>query len=295
MEDAYVLQLTGAKFKDLYLCFCGMSECEPNHSFGPAVRPNYIIHYILSGKGIYQVGEERYELKQGQGFLIEPEAVTFYKADGQEPWTYLWIGFAGAQAEVYLRDLGLNSSQLIFQSSQGKGLTQIVAKMLGYHTSSQTDQYYLQSLLYEFFAVLTKDAQLGAVAKETRESIYVQKAIAYIRNHYSAGISIRDIAENVCVSRSYLYKLFEEALGMSPKDFLTQFQISRSKELLTVTDLPIEGVAMSCGYRDALVYSKTFKKLMGMPPSVYRREHRKEAKERLQAGKAGLKKFLETF
>ena len=295
MEDAYVLQLTGSKFQDLYLCFCGMSECEPNHSFGPAVRPNYIIHYILSGKGIYQVGEERYELQQGQGFLIEPEAVTFYKADGQEPWTYLWIGFGGEQAEVYLQDLGLNSSQLIFQSGQGKDLQRIVATMLGFHASSQTGQYYLQSLLYEFFAVLTKDAQLAAVAKETKESIYVQKAINYIRNNYSAGISVKAIAEHVCVSRSYLYKVFEETLEMSPKDFLTQFQISRSKELLTVTDLSIEGVALSCGYGDALVYSKTFKKIIGMPPSVYRRVHREEVKEQLQAGGKKLEKLLETF
>ena len=82
---------------------------------------------------------------------------------------------------------------------------------------------------------------------------------------------------------------------MSPKDFLTQFQISRSKELLTVTDLSIEGVALSCGYGDALVYSKTFKKIIGMPPSVYRRVHREEVKEQLQAGGKKLEKLLETF
>ncbi len=295
MEDAYVLQLKGSKFKDLYLCYCGMSDCEPNHSFGPAVRPNYIIHYILSGKGIYQVGEQRYELRQGQGFLIEPEEVTFYKADGKNPWSYLWIGFAGEQADEYLLDLGLNSSQLVFQSDQGKDLKRIVAKMLSYHSPSQTDQYYLQSLLYEFFAVLTKDARLANVTKETKESIYVQKSINFIRNNYSSGIGVKDIAEHVCVSRSYLYKLFEETLQMSPKDFLTQFQISRSKELLTVTDLSIEGVAMSCGYGDALVYSKTFKKIMGMPPSVYRKTHRQEVREHLESQEQKLEKLLETF
>ena len=51
MEDAYILQLTNSKFQDLYLCFCGVSECEPSHSFGPAIRPNYILHYILSESG----------------------------------------------------------------------------------------------------------------------------------------------------------------------------------------------------------------------------------------------------
>ena len=57
MEDSYVLQLLEPKFKEFHLCFCGFAQCEPLHSYGPASRPNYIIHYIMDGKGIYQVGE----------------------------------------------------------------------------------------------------------------------------------------------------------------------------------------------------------------------------------------------
>lgn len=57
MEDAYVLQLLEPKFKEFHLLFCGYAECEPLHSYGPATRPNYIIHYVMGGKGIYQVGK----------------------------------------------------------------------------------------------------------------------------------------------------------------------------------------------------------------------------------------------
>ena len=44
-----------------------MPKCAPLHSFGPAVRPNYIIHLILDGKGIYRVGKQQYELSAGEG------------------------------------------------------------------------------------------------------------------------------------------------------------------------------------------------------------------------------------
>ena len=119
MENSYVLQLSDSKFKDLMLCFCGYAQCSSRHYFGPAARPNYLIHYILSGKGVYQVGEKRYELQAGQGFLIEPEVLTFYQADKDDPWTYCWIGFGGTRAEEYVRDIGLNSNHLIFQSENG--------------------------------------------------------------------------------------------------------------------------------------------------------------------------------
>lgn len=276
MEDAHVLQLTGSKFQDLYLCFCGVSECEPGHSFGPAVRPNYILHYILSGKGIYQVGDRTYKLKEGQGFLIEPEAVTFYQADEREPWTYLWVGFAGVQAEMFLQDLGLNSSQHVFRSGYGEDLKRIVSDMLRNSTFSQAEQYRLQGLLYEFFAVLAKDAQVDAVAEGKRESAYVKKAVNFIQNNYFRGIGVAEIAEHVGVSRSYLYKVFVKNLQVSPKEFLTHLRLVRSRELLELTELSVEGVAMSCGYQDALVFSKTFKQEMGMPPSYYRKMHRRK-------------------
>lgn len=276
MEDVHVLQLTSSKFQDMYLSFCGVSECEPCHSFGPAVRPNYIVHYILSGKGIYRVGERTYKLKEGQGFLIEPEAVTFYQADESEPWTYLWVGFAGVQAKMYLQDIGLNSNQHVFQSRYGEQLKRIVSDMLENNTFSQTHQYYLQSLLYEFFAVLARDVQTEAVAEKNRDSAYVKKAVLFIQNNYFRRICVADIAEHVGVSRSYLYKIFVKNMQTTPKEFLTRLRIVRSKELLELTELSVEGVAMSCGYQDALVFSKTFKQEVGTPPSHYQKMCRKQ-------------------
>ncbi len=273
METAHVLRLVDSKFKDLYMCFCGHSQCQPYHHFGPGAKPNYIIHYILEGKGIYKVGETKYELKAGQGFLIEPEKLIYYEADKEEPWTYLWIGFLGDRAKEYLSDIGLNSGQLIFHSSYGSELESIVQKMLKHNNLSVSNMYYLNSLLYEFFAVLTKDMVLREEKGESRESLYAKQAINYIQNNYSMGIKVTDVAEYISVSRSYLYKIFEEYLEMSPQEFLNTFRITRARGLLRITELSVEEVAASCGYQDALVFSKAFKKMVGMPPTAYRKKN----------------------
>ena len=62
-----------------------------------------------------------------------------------------------------------------------------------------------------------------------------------------------------------------------------------------MTDLSVDGVAMSCGYGDALVYSKTFKKIVGVPPSVYRKENRREVQERLLAQEQKIKEIMKHF
>lgn len=293
MEDAYVLQLLEPKFKDFHLCFCGYSECKPFHNYGPATRTNYIIHYILKGKGIYQVGERKYGLSEGQGFLIEPEVLTFYQADGEDPWTYIWIGFGGKEAGKYIRDIGLNKDQLIFQCGYGEELKQIVLAILQHHQSSLSNIYWLQSRLYDFFAVLTRENVNDVKQNTEKENEYLMAATDYIRNHYSHGIQVADIAEYLNVDRSYLYSLFMNGLGISPKEFLTRFQVSRGKEQLTVTEQSVEAIAAACGYKNAVTFSGAFKRIIGMTPTEYRSSNRKEAKEKLSASEDELKRLGE--
>lgn len=229
MEDSYVLQLLKPKFKDFHLCFCGFAECKPLHSYGPAARPNYILHYAMKGKGIYQVGETKYQLKEGQAFLIEPESLTFYQADKKEPWSYLWVGFGGTEAQRFVRDLGLNSRQLTCECEYGKELEKIVFEMLQHTHSTVENLYYLQGKLYQFFSVLARGIEIQQYVDDTKESIHVQEAIAYIKNCYSKKITVEDIADYLAINRSYLYTIFKNSLGISPKDFLTEFRISRGK------------------------------------------------------------------
>ena len=93
MEKAYQREFTGEKSGSLYVNCCGLSRTEPLHSFGPALKPHYLIHYIVSGRGRLQLGGKEYPLEQGYGFLIPPEELAFYQADEADPWTYVWVGF----------------------------------------------------------------------------------------------------------------------------------------------------------------------------------------------------------
>ena len=271
MMDSYILRQGRRQFSDLFLCFCGYEECAPGHSFGPAVRPNYIVHYILKGRGVFQTGGASYALEAGQGFLIKPGVQTVYRADGKEPWTYLWVGFDGERAAEYLLCIGLGESRLTFRSGQGERLKEIVLEMLRHNTYTAANQFMLEGLLYAFFSALAQDLDTMAPAGEKDGSLYVRRAVEFIQNNYCRPIQITDVADYVCVNRSYLYTLFGEELGASPQEYLANYRLTRAAELLLITDFSVESVALSCGYRDPLVFSKAFKEQNGVPPSRYRR------------------------
>ena len=279
MNDFYALQMKNPLFGDLSLWFWGMQECPPGHTVGPEVRPNYIIHCVLGGKGVLRLGEKQYEIHKGQGFLIEPDRLIHYKADLENPWYYVWIGFAGARAGEYLADIGLNGQNPVFRCERIEELKNVVLQMFQYQRPSVVNQYHLQGLLHEFFALIADGFKEEEEEAPDEDNRYVKEAVYFIRNNYFRGITVADIAEHVSVNRSYLYKLFETTFQMSPKEFLTKFQISRAKELLSWSDISIESVARSCGYKDALAFSKVFKKTIGVSPTEYRKNHGKWKKK----------------
>ena len=81
----------------LTIYFCDSENCQPRHFYGPAVRPHYLLHVILRGRGIYQHEGITYALSQGDAFLIPPMEITYYQADETDPWSYAWVGFDGTE------------------------------------------------------------------------------------------------------------------------------------------------------------------------------------------------------
>ncbi len=285
MEQSFVLQLTNRQIQDFYLCFCGYEKCDRYQSFGPAVRPNYIVHYILEGEGDYVVEDRRYHLKAGQGFLIEPNTVTFYRANPDNPWTYVWVGFSGPRAPEYLYRLGYNHNHLIFQNADQERMRSLVFEMLRHNKNSLRDEFYLHGLFYEFISYMVREEQPQQYEPEChRENInrYLREAVAYIQRHFSEGLQVADIAREVAVSRVYLYQIFNETLGVSPKEYLTNFCIPRATELLTLSGQPVEEVAESCGFKNPAAFSAIFKRRMGVTPTKYRNSVPAIYRERLQ-------------
>ena len=72
MEKAFKLDFKSDRVGSLYANNCGCSQTPPLHSFGPASKPHYLIHYVLSGKGVFRFHDKEYRLEAGYGFLIQP-------------------------------------------------------------------------------------------------------------------------------------------------------------------------------------------------------------------------------
>ena len=71
----------------------GHEKCESLHSYGPAMRFHWLLHFVVSGFGSFEIRGKKYKLSAGDIFVIPPNVETFYQADAENPWSYIWIGF----------------------------------------------------------------------------------------------------------------------------------------------------------------------------------------------------------
>lgn len=272
MEKAYKLNFAGEQTGSLYVNCCGLSQTEGLHSFGPALKPHYLIHYILSGRGRFSIGGKEYPLEAGYGFLITPDELAFYQADESDPWTYVWVGFSGTQASEYVSHIGLSVRQPVFRSEASEELYQIVKDMVEHSTCGLSHDLRRNGQLGIFLSIIAEGTTVEEKNEVDRANTYVRKAVSFIQSNYCNPIKVADVANYVCINRSYLYTLFQKSVKMSPQQFLTTFRITKAAELLQLTDLPVESIALSCGYHDPLVFTKAFKQMKKVSPTNYRKE-----------------------
>lgn len=262
--------------KELSLISCGYEKCESSHSYGPAVRRYYTLHFILSGQGHYYVNNKHYVVKKQHCFLIPPDILTLYKADSEFPWTYVWICFSGTVAPIFLEHCHLTLDSPLQSIPNMDVIREIIFHMMQYPKLTPANECYIQSDLYLLFAKLKEFSNASYQDFESNDNVYIHQAMDFILKNTFMNLTVMDVANYLHISRSHLFSLFKKHLNTSPQKVLTAAKISNARELLSKTDFPIASIANSSGYKNAFAFSRAFKQELGVTPSEYRSKYRNQ-------------------
>ena len=247
MHNHHDFAIENKNFADLNPVLLGHQFCKSKHTFGPAIRKYFLIHYVVSGKGCFYTKDNMYAVSAGSCFLIKPDEITTYTADEKDPWHYIWVGFDGRLAS---RLLELVSP--VFEAS-----SYVFNEMINIPDQTTAREEFIAGKLFILFSEIfseTKNDNHAAVIKN------------YIQSNYMKKLTILEISKMVNLDRHYLTRLFKSKIGKSPKEYLTEVRLSEASRLLksghSVTD-----TCYMVGYDDIFTFSKAFKKHMGHSPS----------------------------
>ena len=247
---------------------CGSQKCDPGFSWGPALRNHHLIHFVAKGKGRFQCDGKEYVVRAGSGFYAPADKVVFYAADKDDPWEYLWVGFNGVDAVRLLKSVGLTAEDPCFTCSDPQPVIKRIKAIYNANGASMANETEMIGQLYRFFSLLLAQSE-PTQRNMSRQSQYLETAVRFIERNYSLPITVNAIAKSAAISRSQLYRVFMQELGITPNDYLTRYRIGIACHLLGNKSVTIGEAAYSCGFSDPQYFSRVFKKLKHMTPKQY--------------------------
>ena len=93
----------------------------------------------------------------------------------------------------------------------------------------------------------------------------------YLKHNFSYPVKIEQLARQVGVSRTYLYKIFISHSGKSVQQYLQDLRLTAAMDMLKKSGRDITEIAYSCGFTDSPAFCRQFKKTTGLTPLQYRR------------------------
>lgn len=244
---------------------------------------------LTQGSVVFAAGNRKYTLQAGEGFFINSGAL-------HGAWALDTSGCKFHSLVFHPRLVG-GSSDSVFYQNYVRPLMENAALeglVLSPRIPWQADacaaienawQACAQEPVGYEFQVRTNLSQLlcllqssnpGSGApnkKQLRSAERIKNMLRYIHENFSQDLNTTMIATSAGVSESECLRCFHTIIGTTPIQYLRQYRIQRSAQMLVQSQEPVSEIASRCGFQDVSYFTKTFRELRGCAPSEYRKEH----------------------
>lgn len=248
---------------------CGRLDCADMHAYGPGIRTEYIVHYIIRGSGYYICEGKTHYITAGQSFVIRPFTKVHYYPDREDPWEYTWINFSGDKFLDLLNKAAFCDDDCVIDYIEPKLILPLFDCIRSICEPTSLIQF-SNAPENVVLAILSVYSELHPLrARKTRDSFYFDSACTMIQSLYhKPELRVDVLCKELHISRATLHRCFTNHCGISPGAYLLNYRMERAKELLS-HGITAKATALSCGFTDPLYFSKVFRKTYGISPREF--------------------------
>lgn len=209
--------------------------------------------YVLAGLGIIALGVWLYVRDQRR--TLEWKR--------QEETLQLRISHLLQTAERPLPNLAPAMEEAEEKNETGKQLDKPVAE-----EAADTDNDVNNSSMEKEEAVAHEEEK----RLSQKELAFIQKAVDLIEQHLGDTYTVEQLASDLCMERTGLYKKLTALIDQSPQLFIRSIRLRRAAEMLSNSDKPISLIAYDCGFSSVAYMVRCFKQQYGKTPGDFRKE-----------------------
>lgn len=227
-----------------------------------------ILILCVAGRGVVRFGGAEHVLSPGSCIALPAGVPHEYRASDGDPWTIWWLHVRGTDV-ADLTD-PFRGSQALIRLRSVERVVALFDELLTVLERRLSPAHLLiaSGLAWSIFTRVAADSVLPA------DGSPLERAIRYLESRVDGSIRVPELAAMVGMSASHLSALFRQATGGGPGAFHTSLKMARARSLLDTTAAPVAEVAATVGYDDPLYFSRQFRRVHGVSPSIYRAQHK---------------------
>jgi AraC-like DNA-binding protein len=212
-----------------------------------------------SGEGQILLDGKWQRVRPGSLFMAPPRVLNAFYALPGKPWCFAWLRYTEPH---FVRSL-VGVASPVRASAGGEELARSIAGLRAEWAGSQDPK-----ILHHWVSLIQAFAQRAAqpIAKDDRlASLWDQVA-----RNLAEPWTLPRLAKCVHASGEYLRRRCQLEMGRSPMHQVTYMRMQRAQTLLETTNDKLNVIAECVGFSDGLVFSRAFKRWVGMNPTEYR-------------------------
>ncbi|MFC4304508.1 helix-turn-helix domain-containing protein [Cohnella boryungensis] len=129
-------------------------------------------------------------------------------------------------------------------------------------------EFHVKAQFYQFAYELLWESHSNGIS--TAKTDLVRRVKRYLAEHCAESVTMEQLSALFDCSPRHLTRLYKQATGRSPIDYLIGMRMDKAKQLLLTTDATLQEIADSIGYPDSYYFAKMFKRNAGLAPIRYR-------------------------
>ncbi len=258
----------GAKFA---VVSGGREKCAQGYMVDRKDFPFYCIEFVASGEGTVELEGRKYVLTSGAVFSYGPGIHHVISSSSSSPMVKYFIDFAGRNARRMLSRISLapGTVRRTFDSEQViRRFEDLIER--GEHGGRNT-QPVCDALLECLILVLDEKMMPYKPSEKRNAAPTFMRIKQHISANYARTDDIRKIASECGVDVTYLCRLFKRFERVSPYQYILRLRMNDAAKILQEPGVIIKDAADRCGYQDQYQFSRSFKKVFGIPPVEYRK------------------------
>ena len=239
-------------------------ETEIPHRNQFITKSTYIIYLVTSGSGTLCHTQRSYPLNQGDLFFTFPSS-PFAIQVGGEGLEYIYISFLGIRAGKILDELGIHSGSCVLEGYEG--IIPFWQQSLKIATQNNLDMLSESVLLYTLSQVSYRSQKEEKISEAADNLLKVKK---YIDDHFTMpDLTLEKLCSVYPYNKKYLSAALRELLRVGFSEYLRTLRLQHAHMLMNEGLSNVKDIALLCGFKDPLYFSKVFKSATMLSPKEY--------------------------